>query len=187
MKFKIGDKVKCISKGTYDFLTIGKVYTIVEINGTVIKVKDDSDSSHWYFKNKFITDSVINYDIPTYERDIFTGKQNINIPKLPDIDLNKIARDLELVIYRLNKFNRLNKRELEVNNIKELHKDIQNIYFNEDKRTTVIVFKNGDKVKATASKDTPFSEYAGFVTALFKYEKGLKLKDVEHLIKKKRK
>lgn len=73
-----------------------------------------------------------------------------------------------------------------VENIKKLHKDIKNIYFNEAKKTTVIVFKNGDKVKATASKDTPFSEYAGFVTALFKYEHGLKLDDVEHLIKKKR-
>ena len=182
---KVGDKVKCIDKDNYDLLTVGEIYIIIEIEGILIKVRDDSNLTHWYLKDKFITDSVINYDIPTYEGDILKGKQNItiptihniNIPRLPDIDLKELSQNLYKGV----------QREMKLYSIKKLHKDIKNIYFNEKKRTTVIVFKNGDKAKATSSKDTPFSEYAGFVTALFKYEKGLKLKDVEHLIKKKRK
>lgn len=182
---KVGDLVKCIDKDNSDLLTVGEIYVIIEIEGNLIKVRDDSNFRHWYLKHKFITDSVINYDIPTYEGDILKGKQNItiptihniNIPRLPDIDLKELSQNLYKGV----------QREMKLYSIKKLHKDIKNIYFNESKRTTVIVFKNGDKVKATANKDTPFSEYAGFVTALFKYEKGLKLKDVEHLIKKKRK
>ena len=124
---------------------------------------------------------------------IYLGENEIDygVSEFPDIqvDIDKLNKGVMSFMDSLGIFK---KGELEmnettrVNNIKQLHKDIKNIYFNETKKTTVIVFKNGDKVKATASKDTPFSEYAGFVTALFKYEKGLKLKDVEHLIKKKR-
>ena len=185
---KVGDLVKCIDDTGWCSLTKNKNYEVKGCNRSAVLIIDDGGIEQTYSKGRFRVagrslqiedDSITRFKplIPTYERDYLTGKININTPRLPDIDLKELSQNLYKGV----------QREMKLYSIKKLHKDIKNIYFNEKKRTTVIVFKNGDKAKATSSKDTPFSEYAGFVTALFKYEKGLKLKDVEHLIKKKRK
>ena len=76
------------------------------------------------------------------------------------------------------------KMTLENGNMKKLYKTIDKVYFNEEKRTTVIKFKDGETVKSTASKDTEFSEYFGFVSALMKYQYG-KVSNIETFIKRK--
>lgn len=43
---------------------------------------------------------------------------------------------------------------------------IESIYFNEDKRTTVVKYKDRSITKVKASEDTEFNEYQGFVSAL---------------------
>ena len=68
--------------------------------------------------------------------------------------------------------------------MKELYNLIDNVYFNESKRTTTIKFKNGDISKATATVGTEFCEHAGFMAALFKYQYG-NVKDLETFIKRK--
>ena len=70
-------------------------------------------------------------------------------------------------------------------NMKELYDEIENVYFNKDKRTTVIKFKDGSTVKATASENTEFCEYAGFTAALMKSKYG-KLENITKLIERKK-
>ena len=70
-------------------------------------------------------------------------------------------------------------------NMKELYDEIEKIYFNENKRTTVIKFKDGSTVKATASENTEFCEYAGFTAALMKRKYG-KLENITKLIERKK-
>jgi hypothetical protein len=186
---RVGDIVKCVCNKNWEIaLTLNDNYEVLKVEGEWVRVKGDTGNERWFLKEWFDVAARANLWVGGSGRS--SNHFKIELPKVyldgneidygvsefPDINIPKLAQRLYEGV----------QKDMKVMSIKQLHNDIKNIYFNEDKRTTVIVFKNGDKVKATASKDTPFSEYAGVVTALFKYEKGLKLKDVEHLIKKKR-
>ena len=52
-----GDKVVCVGRGGCKFITIGKIYEVLDfdtVNDSYLMICDDGDSSLWYYVGKFI-------------------------------------------------------------------------------------------------------------------------------------
>lgn len=119
------------------------------------------------------------------------GKE-YEVIKITDSTIGIIDDDGDLVNYHKADFEPVTETTIEttekgaynMQNIKELYTNIEAVHFNKSKRTTVIRFNNGDKVKATCSTDTQFSEYGGFVAALTKYQYG-SVEQISRLLKRK--
>lgn len=210
MNKEVGQKYKVIDNNQSTHSNVGEIVTLVNIDyGDNRSHYEEKSGLRWWLYDVDHENCEVELIEEKGEKEMSEFKENGRVVCVNNVGLenyltlgkeykvlyNGTSRLIEIIndqgdkeSYSKKRFKLANEKTKgeSMNNIKKLHKEIKNIYFNEAKRTTVIVFKNGDKVKATSSKETPFSEYAGFVTALFKYEHGLKLKDVEHLIKKKR-
>ena len=49
-KFKVGDVVKCIDAGAYNYLTVGKEYVLLDVNNDgEVKVEDDEGGCYYYY------------------------------------------------------------------------------------------------------------------------------------------
>lgn len=48
-------KIKCIDKGIFSYLTIGKTYEVTRKDENLYWIINDKDAEDWYFKNWFIS------------------------------------------------------------------------------------------------------------------------------------
>ena len=53
MSFKTGDKVICINKSDVGSLTLGKVYTMLDVDDEGLSVKNDFEKVGWFFSWRF--------------------------------------------------------------------------------------------------------------------------------------
>ena len=53
-KFKVGDIVKCVDAGFYNYLTVGKEYVLLDVNNDgEVKVEDDEGGCYYYYSYRF--------------------------------------------------------------------------------------------------------------------------------------
>ncbi len=92
-------KVKCIYTVTA-YLTVGKEYDVVEVDGCLYKIKNDSGEFKWYYNNRFeILDRESN---PKDKQEFFVGDNvvvnKISIDYAPSVDKNVKVGDIATVI-----------------------------------------------------------------------------------------
>ena len=67
MKFKVGDRVRCLRATNYQYINIGQIYTIKHINKSGTVVLREIEKDHNYTQNRFEP-----LDIDHFRDELFT-------------------------------------------------------------------------------------------------------------------